>query len=44
MSEQLTEETAQFLQVSTPDISLCKRFYFSPINKAVSSINLSGQF
>ncbi len=41
VSEQLTEDTAQFSQVFTQDTGLCKNFYISPINCAVSSVNRS---
>ncbi len=39
MSKRLPEETVQFSQGFTPDIGLCKSFYFSLINCAGSSVN-----
>ncbi len=41
MSERLTVETTQFSQIFTPDIDCGKKFYFSPINCAVSSVSRS---
>ncbi len=41
MYQQLTEDPAQFSLVFTLGIGLCKSFYFSPINCAVSSVNRS---
>ena len=39
MSERLTEQIVQFSQGYTPAVSLCKSFYFSAINCAVSQVN-----
>ncbi len=41
MSERLTKKIAQFSNVFTPDIGLCKSFHFSPINCTISSVNRS---